>query len=551
MCAADESGGGHPDAVAHRRTPAELAGILITIAAAAYLFVQAAPGVRRAVFFDESITNLIAVRPLPELLHTVIVDRGGAPLDFVLAHIAIALHPSVIAPRLVSLLFGVATVPVVYDLGRRLGGVAAGATAAIVVGTSSLLGVYASMGRMYSLLAFVAALAADLFVRALERPSGGRVTAAAAAAWLLPATHPYGGLLAAALALVGAVLWLRSGHAIRPALPVAAIALAAVPFVYADLRLGRRYAVDVESGGTHLATPGQAVRLVEHALEGFSGGRGLFFAVFLGLAISGTIVLLRRAPTFAAAGLLALVAVPLLALLFTKGGETVRLGPKHLIFLMPFWAAAIGMAVARATEGRRPPIAIAAVVAVAVLAVAAPSRAGDPRIYGSAANQPGELEPVTSFLDREAGPGDVLYPASPDVPAVASALTALRRAQPVPHGSPRGVRSALSDLSWPVRTVFAAVRIGPKAFDEAKLRSLLFHADEVRVFRYWLVIRLEGSFADTRELLLELSRGFAAVSLSLRRPTGSAARYVNQKTRNLCRVLLSLDYECPSPPTAP
>jgi hypothetical protein len=66
MSAADESGG-HPGAVAHRPTSAELAGIFITIAAAAYLFVQAARGVRRAVFFDESITNLIAVRPLPEL----------------------------------------------------------------------------------------------------------------------------------------------------------------------------------------------------------------------------------------------------------------------------------------------------------------------------------------------------------------------------------------------------------------------------------------------------------------------------------------------------
>ena len=79
-----------------------------------------------------------------------------------------------------------------YDLGRRLGGSVAGAAAAVVAAGSDLLLVYGSFGRMYALFVFAAALAADLFVRALERRTARAAAVAALAALLLPASHPYG-----------------------------------------------------------------------------------------------------------------------------------------------------------------------------------------------------------------------------------------------------------------------------------------------------------------------------------------------------------------------
>ena len=79
--------------------------------------------------------------------------------------------------------------PLCFDLGRRLAGPVAGGTAAVIVATSQLLGIYGSFGRMYSLFAFASALAVDLFVRAAELRTQ---LAAAASAWLLPAIHPFG-----------------------------------------------------------------------------------------------------------------------------------------------------------------------------------------------------------------------------------------------------------------------------------------------------------------------------------------------------------------------
>ena len=100
---------------------------------------------------------------------------GGPPLHFLLSHIALAVDSSPYALRWLAVVFAVATIPICWDLGRRLAGPAAGAaTAALVAAASPMLAVYGSFGRMYSLYAFASALAADLFVRALRERTRSR-----------------------------------------------------------------------------------------------------------------------------------------------------------------------------------------------------------------------------------------------------------------------------------------------------------------------------------------------------------------------------------------
>src|SRR4029453_3024040 len=114
------------------------------------------------------------MRPLTEVLTTVVLDRGGAPLHFVLAHAVLAANASSSALRWLSVLFALASVPLCFDLGQRLGGMGAGVIAAVVAASSTALAVYGSFGRMYALLVFAAALFGDLFVRALQlRPPAG------------------------------------------------------------------------------------------------------------------------------------------------------------------------------------------------------------------------------------------------------------------------------------------------------------------------------------------------------------------------------------------
>ena len=144
-----------------------------------------------------------------------------------------------------------------------------------------------------------------------------------------------------------------------------------MPFAVADLRLADRFTVGVE-GEESLAGPGDAWAQLGRALESFAGGGGWTFAVFLVLGILGTVVLLRTHTAFAVFGLLTLLAPPLLFMLL-RTGSVMGLSPRHLVFALPLWAAAIGAAVARLTRDLPAVAAIGSVAAVGVLAVLSPA----------------------------------------------------------------------------------------------------------------------------------------------------------------------------------
>src|SRR5438046_1274605 len=234
-----------------------LAPALTLAGLTASLFARLWPDVGGKPFHeDEAVAGLISARPLADLLHTVVLDRGGAPLHFLLVHAALSLDATPAALRCVSVVFALATVPLCYDLTRRIAGRFAGLIAAALAATSQLLLIYGTFGRMYTLFAFASALAADLFVRALARPQCGSAVAAAAAALLPLAVHPFGAFLFAAEAAVA--LWLWRGRRLRPAVPVVAVAALALPLVLADLRLSERYAPDTGQNLDSGTSPGGA-----------------------------------------------------------------------------------------------------------------------------------------------------------------------------------------------------------------------------------------------------------------------------------------------------
>src|SRR5437899_10000992 len=104
-----------------------LAPALTLAGLTASLFARLWPDVGGKPFHeDEAVAGLISARPLGELLHTVVLDRGGAPLHFLLAHIALAIDTTPESLRWLSLVFALATVPLCYDLTRRVAGRSAG-----------------------------------------------------------------------------------------------------------------------------------------------------------------------------------------------------------------------------------------------------------------------------------------------------------------------------------------------------------------------------------------------------------------------------------------
>jgi hypothetical protein len=426
-----------------------LGGVLGVAAAGALLLYRLWPDVQaKPLYEDEAISGLISMRPLQEVLETVVVDRGGAPLHFVLAHLVFTLDASPAALRWLSVLCALGAVPLTFDLARRLAGTPAGIVAAVVVASSTALSVYGTFGRMYALFVFVAALFADLYVRALDRRTLGAVAAAAAAGVLLPAVHPYGAIPAFVALVASAILWQR--RSVAPAVIVAVAAAAAVPLVLADLRLADRAAVG--AGGSHpLATPGEAWGELVAALSAFAGGSGLPFLFFAALALTGIAVLLRERPAVASLALATMI--PPLLFVVVRTSSAPDLSPRHLFYGLPLWAAAIGVGAARLTA--RLPVAAGALALAGIVLAAAASPASalrDPRELGFASVPRGEHHTI------RAGSHDVLIPYSA---VFLKELPDVRDAVALPHAPGDEIVRALDHAEQPIGDVYLAIPTSP------------------------------------------------------------------------------------------
>jgi hypothetical protein len=456
----------------------------------AWLLFRLAPDVTgKPLHEDEAVAGLIAARPIGDMLHTVVLDRGGAPLHFLLAHAVLWLDASPAALRWLSVVFALATVPLCYDLARRLAGQVAGATAAALAATSQLLAVYGTFGRMYSLFAFVSTLAIDLFVRVLDRPSTRTAVVAAAAALVPLAVHPFAVFLFGAEALVAAWLWrLRDW---RSALPVIGVASLAIPLVLTNLRLTDRYAPEVGEDLTGGYSPAASVL---RALGGAAGGRGGVFAVFAALALVGAVAIWRRRAAFVTLAALGIFAPPLLlGAASVMRATSDRLGPRHLIFTLPLWIALAAIGVTRlaaAVPGRVR--FVVPVVAVAAAAVA-PTAVSDPRTIATGGED--AVRAPAAWLRAHLEAGDVLYPYSP---VFLVALPSSGRARGYPR-EPVALARALERTSR-VGTVFVSLPL-PAGISAATVQRLRARDIDAVAFPHWLILRDRGPFNDGREAL--------------------------------------------------
>ena len=436
------------------REAVSVAPALSITASAAFLLARTLPDIGGKPWHeDEAVAGLISAQPLGDVLHTVVLDRGGAPLHFLLTHLAFAVDGSPRTLRWLSLLFAVATIPLCYDLARRLAGGFAGLLAAALAATSQLLAVYATFGRMYSLFAFVSALALDLFVRAVDRPTRGAVVAAVTAGLLPIAVHPFGAFLAGAELAVA--VWLWQFRAI--------VGLLGLPLVIPYLRLPGRY-----DPGVGMAAPEAALR----ALGGSAGGYGIGLALFAVLAGIGAWTLPR---SFAAVGVLA-IAAPATTLGVLGNDE---LSPRHLIFVLPIWTTFVAAGAARV------PARILVASALVAIAALAPAAVSDPRTTPSAVAAP------AAWLRAQLEPGDVLYPYSP---LFLAALPDAAKARALPR-EPLALARALRRTEE-ARRVFVAIPLR---------KPLRRHVPGAHVFRSWLILEERGPFPRVPQLLARIA----------------------------------------------
>ena len=233
---------------------------LITAAGAALRIVLAA---RQGLGFDEDFTAVAVSHPIEETLR--IVSRDSAPpLFYVLEHVAAGFGTAPWNLRLVPVAAGIALIPLLAVLARRVAGDAAALWTAAFVAVLPAALFTSTNARMYGLAGTLVVAATLLLWRALERPDAWRFSAFAAVAAVALWTDYFAAVALAGVAV--AAIWLRPARRLYAisCLALGAAATSLVPWlVYA---------------GDQLDHAGQGFWVAPLSPSGLAGTAGQVFA---------------------------------------------------------------------------------------------------------------------------------------------------------------------------------------------------------------------------------------------------------------------------------
>jgi len=397
---------------------------------------------------DEALALFVGRGSLGHVLHTVVAERGGAPLHFGFAWLVVHLGGGLTGLRLVSLLFAVASVPLIALLGARLADRAVGLVASALASGSWVLMFHGIYGRMYSLFLFTSLLSFLALLSALDRGGRRRFALWGLALLLMLASHPYAALVVAAQ---GLFVVLRRRR-LRPALmTLAAVGVAGIPFWWADLVLRDRFDVGVGGGGPELGSPTSVLHYFWWVAGDFSAGHRAWSTPILVLALVGTILLWRRRPE--SVGLFAcVVAVPGLAFMLATLNSTASPEARHLIFALPFFS--VLLAVPLVEVGRRggrlgPAVAAIAVVVLLIGEVRWTHEKTPPIFDGDPPGEAQARDAAGAWLASTYRPSDVLLGYEP-VYLQAWEQNRSFSGHTLPRADPALLASALKEIPEPL-----------------------------------------------------------------------------------------------------
>ena len=126
---------------------------------------------KNGMWLDETFSVWLANQSVVDMLQWIIRIDQHPPLYYLLLHYWIAHYGDTpYYARLLSVLFGTGTIPIIYLIGKRISGTVVGLAAAAFLALSLFNIYFAQEARMYTLLTFNAAVAIYALVRLLTDP---------------------------------------------------------------------------------------------------------------------------------------------------------------------------------------------------------------------------------------------------------------------------------------------------------------------------------------------------------------------------------------------
>lgn len=365
---------------------------------------------------DETLALFIGRQPLGDLFDTVLTERGGAPLHFLLTHLVALVSPGLTGLRLLSVFFAVASIPVTAQLVSRLTDRRTALVTTAIVATSWVTLFHGIYGRMYSLFLFVSALSFLTLFLALSRGGWRRWIAWGVVMLATLATMPYGAMVLATQTVYVLARRVRRPFSLKPPLlAFLAVSLLAIPLWRTYLVLASRFDVGLGGRKSKLDSPYEVLVYLRSVTGDFSAGWTAAFVIVVGVALVGLLVLVRSRPS---AALLAgtAFAAPTAALLLAHLGNAAVPETRHLIFTLPFFAMLVAVGLQRAARAAGPaaPTVLALGLALLVSAQLAWGWQKTPSLFAGEPPQREEARhSAAAWLAATSRPSDVLFGYNP------------------------------------------------------------------------------------------------------------------------------------------
>jgi mannosyltransferase len=178
---------------------AQLGGLWLATAGAAFFrFLYLS---RKSIYLDEALSVAYAHLSWHEFANVLSRRDANMALYYLLLRGVVPIGDSEFWVRLISVIAGVATVPVMYALGTKLFDRRTGLLAAVLLSVNACHVVYSQEARGYALAVLLIALSSLLFLRGIESPSWQAWGWYALVSALAVHSHFYAGLVLAAQGL--------------------------------------------------------------------------------------------------------------------------------------------------------------------------------------------------------------------------------------------------------------------------------------------------------------------------------------------------------------
>jgi mannosyltransferase len=363
------------------------------------------PGMGQSLAGDEFYTfDIVRQSNLADVLKAVHDTSITPPLHYVIAWVAVKLGDPTLWVRVPSLLAGTATVPVVYLLGRRTVGVAAGLAAAAIAALSPFAIFYADEARTYAVLVLLVALSTLLLLAALE--SRRRALWAAFAACSCAALYAHYTAVFPLAAQLGWALWAHRERTRHVLAAYAAVGIGYLPWLPSFLHQRHNSGIKAIEAFAPFTprTVGESIaKLVPgHPFVGFGEvpGRVALALLLLGLGAAAVAAMARPrrapSPTVILVAALAL-ATPVGVLLYSAVGSSI-VDARNLLPSFPALCLLAGLLIASGPRMTR--LAAVALVLAGLLI-------GAVRSLGPDSRRP-PFKDVAEMIDRRAGPADAV-----------------------------------------------------------------------------------------------------------------------------------------------